>query len=63
MNLDLGTCTCNEWKATGIPCGHALAVIMRREENPQTYGKEFLSLEFYHNIILKLSLYMSFIQS
>ena len=49
VNLDLGTCTCNEWQATGILCGHALAVLIWREENPQTYAKEFPSLEFYHN--------------
>ena len=31
------TCTCLKWQSTGIPCAHAIAVILGRKEDPQCY--------------------------
>ena len=47
VNLIRMTCTCVEWQSTGIPCSHAIAVILFRKENPQTYAQAFLSLDAY----------------
>jgi zinc finger SWIM domain-containing protein 3 len=41
-------CTCFEWESTGIPCSHAIAVILFHKKNPQTYTQAFLSLDGYH---------------
>ena len=32
----------------GIPCAHAIMVILGRKEDPQTYTQTFLSLDAYH---------------
>ena len=48
VKLQYMTCTCFEWESTGIPCSHAIAVILFRKENPQTYAQAFLSLDGYH---------------
>ena len=42
------TCTCFQWQSTGIPCSHAINVILTRQEDPQTYVQAFLSLDAYH---------------
>ena len=49
VKLDYMTCTCFQWQSTGIPCSHAINVILQRRENPQTYVQAFLSLDAYHN--------------
>jgi len=49
VKLEYMTCTCFQWQSTGIPCSHAIAAILMRKENPQTYAQAFLSLEAYHN--------------
>ena len=40
-------CTCFEWQSTGIPYSHAIAAILIRKEDPQTYAQAFLSLDAY----------------
>jgi SWIM zinc finger len=47
IKLDFMTCTCFEWQSTGILCAHAIAFILGRKEDPQTYTQAFLSLEAY----------------
>ena len=47
VRLDNKTCTCYEWQASGIPCGHALAVSLERNDDPQTYAKAFFQLDAY----------------
>lgn len=47
VKLDCMTCTCFQWQSTGIPCAHAIAVILARKEDPQTYCYAFLSLDAY----------------
>ncbi|XP_050108509.1 uncharacterized protein LOC126587470 isoform X1 [Malus sylvestris] len=37
VDLAKHTCTCRRWNLTGIPCGHAIASICRRNEDPVTY--------------------------
>jgi hypothetical protein len=41
------TCTCFEWQHTGIPCSHAVAVSLMREEDPQQYAQGFYTLAAY----------------
>ena len=48
VKLQYMTCTCFEWQSTGIPCSHAIAAILFRKKNPQTYTQAFLSLDGYH---------------
>jgi hypothetical protein len=45
VRLDNETCTCYEWQTSGIPCGHALAVSLERNDDPQTYAKAFFRLD------------------
>jgi hypothetical protein len=47
VKLKYMTCTCFCWQSTGIPCAHAIAVILGRKEDPQTYTQAFLSLDAY----------------
>ena len=47
VELELKKCTCLRWQSTGIPCAHAIAVILGRKEDPQTYTQTFLSLDAY----------------
>src|SRR5579859_90166 len=47
VRLDNETCTCSEWQTWGIPCGHALAVSLERNDDPQTYAKAFFPLDAY----------------
>jgi len=49
VDIDKHTCNCREWQASGIPCGHALAVILGRQEDPQLYAKPFYTLEAHRN--------------
>ena len=49
VQLDNQTCSCREWQLSSIPCGHALAVILARKEDPQTYVKPFFTLQAYRN--------------
>ncbi|BFG21671.1 hypothetical protein CerSpe_079460 [Prunus speciosa] len=37
VDLAKHTCTCRGWNLTGIPCGHAIACICRRHEDPVKY--------------------------
>src|SRR5437762_10412345 len=50
IELDNQTCSCNVWQSHGIPCGHTLAVILTRREDPQIYIKPFFTLQAYRNI-------------
>ena len=47
MDLSERFCSCKEWRRTGIPCGHASAVILGRREDPQRYADECFTLEKY----------------
>ena len=49
VELDNQTCSCRVWQSSGIPCGHALAVILARREDPQIYVKPFFTLQAYRN--------------
>ncbi|KAK9269639.1 hypothetical protein L1049_001416 [Liquidambar formosana] len=45
VNLGARTCMCRKWEVTGIPCSHAVAVILRASMNP----KDFVD-ECYHKV-------------
>ena len=37
INLEAHTCDCRRWQATGIPCAHALAIILHLHKDPFSY--------------------------
>lgn len=37
VDLARYTCSCRRWNMTGIPCGHAIACISKRHEDPVKY--------------------------
>ena len=40
------TCSCRQWQAMGIPCSHAIGIIVNGlREDPQTYAKTFYTLD------------------
>jgi len=47
VQLQVRKCTCWGWQTSGIPCSHALAVSLWREDDPQTYANDFFSLDAY----------------
>ena len=59
VRLDNETFTYYEWQASGIPCGHTLAVSLERNDDPQTYAKAFFRLDAYRgtykNLIFPLN--------
>ena len=54
VNIALHTCSCREWQAYGFPCDHALAIIIKKQENPQLYAESFYSLNAFHNTYANL---------
>jgi hypothetical protein len=49
VDLDTGSCRCRKWKAQGFPCPHAIAAILSRGGNPQTYANACFTKEAYSN--------------
>jgi MULE transposase domain/MuDR family transposase/SWIM zinc finger len=47
VNLELRTCSCRRWQSTGFPCGHAIAILMALKQDPQTYAKDFYTINHY----------------
>ena len=47
IDIDQHSCSCREWRATGIPCSHALAVILGLKQDPQRYTEQFYHLAEY----------------
>ncbi len=47
VELNNQTCSCHVWQLSGIPWGHALAVILTCREDPQIYIKPFFTLQAY----------------
>jgi MULE transposase domain/SWIM zinc finger len=47
VDINERSCSCREWRATGIPCSHALAVILGLKRDPQDYTERFYRLEEY----------------
>ena len=43
-------CSSCKWQSSGISSSHALAIILTRKEDPQTYVKLFFTLEAYRNM-------------
>lgn len=47
VDLNKRECSCATWKATGLPCRHALAVFNRTSRNPYDYCSGYFSVECY----------------
>ena len=47
VDIDERSCSCREWRATRIPCSHALAIILSLKRDPQDYTEWFYHLEEY----------------
>ncbi|XP_021730576.1 uncharacterized protein LOC110697516 [Chenopodium quinoa] len=47
VNLLERTCSCNEWKISGVPCNHAVAAIWSAKEQPEHYVATWFRKETY----------------
>ena len=47
VDLRKHTCGCRKWDVTGIPCNHAVAVIMKIQQHPEDYVHEFFKKPMY----------------
>lgn len=47
VNIDTWECNCGKWRASGIPCPHALAVFEQTEQNPLDYCAKYFTTECY----------------
>ncbi|KAK8540585.1 hypothetical protein V6N13_027104 [Hibiscus sabdariffa] len=58
VNLDNHSCSCRKWDLTGIPCMHAISVILMRQERPENYVSHYYSkdmqLQIYSNMVKPL---------
>jgi hypothetical protein len=49
VNLQNKSCSCREWKASGIPCAHALRCIVGTGQDPQDFAAPFYRLDNYRD--------------
>ena len=47
VDLRARTCGCRKWDVTGIPCNHAISVIMKIKQFPEDYVHDFFKLPMY----------------
>ncbi|KAM7513092.1 hypothetical protein LguiB_011967 [Lonicera macranthoides] len=47
MDLKANTCNCREWQVSGVPCVHAMAVILPRRESWENYCNPYLTIDAY----------------
>ncbi|CAM0951235.1 unnamed protein product [Alopecurus aequalis] len=47
VDLRVKTCGCRKWDLTGIPCNHAVAVIMKLKQHPEDYVHDFFKKPMY----------------
>ncbi|KAJ8621739.1 hypothetical protein MRB53_030268 [Persea americana] len=45
--MDKRTCQCGQWQLCGMPCKHAVATIIKRREDPESYCDNCYSVEKY----------------
>src|SRR5213592_1154785 len=58
VNIEQQTCSCRQWQATGIPCGHSIGIIVNGlNEDPHTYAKMFYTLEAFNNTYARAIMY------
>ncbi|XP_061360311.1 uncharacterized protein LOC133304316 [Gastrolobium bilobum] len=48
VNLTTHTCACNAWQLTGLPCEHAIAAICHKNEPPENYAHQWLTVDALH---------------
>src|SRR5579859_3106260 len=47
INLVERTCSCFIWQSSGIPCGHAISIILQQKADPQHYVESVFTIEAY----------------
>jgi hypothetical protein len=47
VNVVACTCTCGRYQVTNIPCGHAVACIVKLQKESRNYIPEIFSLQKY----------------
>ena len=47
VDLRKRTCGCRKWDLTGIPCNHAICVIMKLKQHPEDYVNDFFKKPIY----------------
>jgi hypothetical protein len=47
VDLRARTCGCRYWDVTGIPCNHAISVIMKIKQQPEDYVHDFFKKPMY----------------
>lgn len=47
VDIENCTCSCTRWRSTGVPCCHAIAVIVSLERNPYDYCLRYFTTECY----------------
>ncbi|XP_021722676.1 uncharacterized protein LOC110690155 [Chenopodium quinoa] len=47
VNLRAGTCVCNAWQLTGLPCKHAMRAILHSNDDPHKYVSDWYSISNY----------------
>lgn len=45
VSLTLRTCTCQQWQLTGMPCAHAIVAISFKNERPEEYVHQWLTMD------------------
>ncbi|XP_044464210.1 uncharacterized protein LOC123194837 isoform X2 [Mangifera indica] len=48
VDMEKQSCSCLEWKVTGLPCQHAIAVFNVTERNVYDYCSRYFTVDMYH---------------
>ncbi|KAK8655938.1 hypothetical protein V6N13_108501 [Hibiscus sabdariffa] len=55
VNLENHSCNCRKWDLTGIPCIHAIFIILMKQERPENYVSHYYSkdiqIQIYSNMV------------
>ena len=47
VDMNKRTCGCRKWDVTGVPCNHAVSVIMKLKQHPEDYVHDFFKKPMY----------------
>ena len=47
VNLEEHTCDCRRWQVSGIPCAHALAILLHLRKDPFSYVARYFQSRLY----------------
>lgn len=48
VDIDKGECSCLGWKATGLPCRHAISVFHSTGKNVYDYCSRYFTVDYFH---------------